>query len=121
MKHRICKSFLLLAFCTAIGNNLHAQLHIDSLITQLGEKYPQEKIYMQFDKSYYNAGETIWFKAYLMDGLFPAQQTKTIYIDWVGDNGEVLAHTVSPVVEGTSNGQLDIPDTEITSILDIIG
>jgi hypothetical protein len=45
-----------------------------------------------------------------MDGLFPAQQTKTIYIDWVGDNGEVLAHTVSPVVEGTSNGQLDIPD-----------
>jgi hypothetical protein len=83
---------------------------LDSTLAQYNRNYQPEKVWLHYDKDVYQAGETIWFKAYLMDGLFPAQQTKTIYIDWVGDNGEVLAHTVSPVVEGTSNGQLDIPD-----------
>jgi hypothetical protein len=83
---------------------------LDSTLSHYNRNYQPEKVWLHYDKDVYQAGETIWFKAYLMDGLFPAQQTKTIYIDWVGDNGEVLAHTVSPVVEGTSNGQLDIPD-----------
>jgi hypothetical protein len=83
---------------------------LDSTLAHYNRNYQPEKVWLHYDKDVYQAGETIWFKAYLMDGLFPAQQTKTIYIDWVGDNGEVLAHTVSPVVEGTSNGQLDIPD-----------
>jgi hypothetical protein len=84
---------------------------LDSTLAHYNRNYQPEKVWLHYDKDVYQAGETIWFKAYLMDGLFPAEQTKTIYIDWVGDNGEVLAHTVSPVVEGSSNGQLDIPES----------
>jgi hypothetical protein len=84
---------------------------LDSTLAHYNRNYQPEKVWLHYDKDVYQTGETIWFKAYLMDGLFPAEQTKTIYIDWVGDNGEVLAHTVSPVVEGSSNGQLDIPES----------
>jgi len=84
--------------------------NIDSTLAHYNRNYQPEKVWLHYDKDVYQAGETIWFKTYVMDGLFPAQQTKTVYIDWVGDNGEVLAHTVSPVIEGTSNGQLEIPE-----------
>ncbi|HTM93988.1 MAG TPA: hypothetical protein VL095_16315 [Flavisolibacter sp.] len=71
--------------------------------------YSAEKVYLHYDKSSYYAGETIWFKAYLMEGIFPATQTKTLYVDWIDDKGTVLSHTVSPVVDAATNGQFDVP------------
>ncbi|MBO9684373.1 MAG: hypothetical protein J7502_17190, partial [Flavisolibacter sp.] len=68
-----------------------------------------EKVYLHYDKSSYYAGETIWFKAYLMEGIFPAAQTKTLYVDWIDEKGTVLSHTVSPVVDAATNGQFDVP------------
>jgi hypothetical protein len=44
-----------------------------------------------------------------MEDLFPSENSKTLYIDWVSADGSVLSHSVSPVVEGTTNGQFDIP------------
>jgi|GEM_PF-6309703 len=43
----------------------YAQEIFDSLLTELNTKYPQEKIYIQTDKAFYNPGETVWLKAYL--------------------------------------------------------
>lgn len=84
---------------------------IDSTLAQYAAKYQAEKAWIHYDKASYYPGETIWFKAYIMNGLFPAGETKNFYVDWVGDNGEVLWHSVSPVVEGASNGQFEIPET----------
>src|SRR5206468_4155882 len=47
--------------------------------------------------------------AYLMQGLFPGTENKTLYVDWIGDRGELLSHTVSPVVDAATNGQFDVP------------
>lgn len=84
---------------------------IDSAIARYGEKYQPEKTYLHFDKSAYLPGETIWFKAYMMEGIFPTNQSKTLYIDWVGENGSVLNHSVSPIVDAATNGQFEIPQT----------
>jgi hypothetical protein len=83
---------------------------LDSTLARYASNYQQEKTWLHYDKAAYAAGETIWFKAYIMEGLYPAGETKTFYVDWVGDNGEVLSHTVSPVVEGSATGQFDIPE-----------
>ncbi|MGN6531222.1 MAG: hypothetical protein ACTHK0_05675 [Ginsengibacter sp.] len=72
--------------------------------------YPQERIYLHYDKSTYAAADTIWFKAYLMQAIYPADSSKTIYIDWTDDKGNLLLHTVGPIQDGTSFGQLDIPE-----------
>ena len=99
-------SLILIAFSSAGYSQ-----SIDSAIARYGEKNQQEKAYLHFDKASYLPGETIWFKAYLMEGIFPTNQSKTLYVDWVGENGSVLYHSVSPVVEASTNGQFDIPQT----------
>ena len=41
---------------------------IDSMMKVYAERYPQEKVYLQFDKKAYNPGDRIWYKAYLFAG-----------------------------------------------------
>jgi len=81
----------------------------DSTLTRYGNEFQAEKAYLQFDKSAYYPSETIWFKAYVMDGISPALQSKTLYVDYIGDDGNVISHIVSPVIEGNTNGQVVIP------------
>ncbi|MDQ6609436.1 MAG: hypothetical protein M3Y85_06420, partial [Bacteroidota bacterium] len=56
------------ALLLLVGHSAFSQ-SLDSLFDIQRTADPQEKIYMQFDKSYYNPGETIWFKAYLFSGI----------------------------------------------------
>ena len=53
--------------------NSHAQQQFDSLLNIANEQYPQEKIYLQLDRPYYNTGETIWFKAYITGVSSPSR------------------------------------------------
>jgi hypothetical protein len=86
-----------------------AAQNIDSTIARYANEYSPEKTYLQYDKSTYIPGETVWFKAYLMDGLYPAETSKTFYTDWTDDKGNLLAHIVSPLQGATTNGQFEIP------------
>ena len=84
---------------------------LDSTIAIYSTKYQQERTYLHYDKTAYTPGETIWFKAYLMEGIVPAEGSKTLYIDWVDDKGDLLNHTSSPILEGgVTNGQYDVPE-----------
>jgi hypothetical protein len=82
---------------------------LDSTLSKIATNYQPEKVYLQYDKSSYYVGETIWFKAYLMQGMFPTGESKNLYVDWIADNGTVLSHTVSPVVDAGTNGQFEVP------------
>lgn len=87
-----------------------AQVRIDSLINQLGEKYPQEKIYLHLDKTYYNAGETIWFKAYLTADNSMAPLSKTVYAELIDDKGNILQKKMMPVYEAGAAANFDLPE-----------
>ncbi len=89
---------------TASAQNLEATLQTYS------EKYAPEKAHLHYDKPAYAPGETVWFKAYLLEGLLPAAKSKTLYVDWLDDKGAVLHRSVSPLIEGTTNGQFDVPE-----------
>jgi hypothetical protein len=84
--------------------------NIDQAITTYAEKYTPERVYIHYDKAGYSAGETIWFKAYLMSEILPADISKTLYVDWIDDKGVLLQHSVSPILNAVTNGQFDIPD-----------
>ncbi|OSZ80925.1 hypothetical protein CAP36_06705 [Chitinophagaceae bacterium IBVUCB2] len=94
---------LLLSGIPSFGQN------IDSTIYKYGSEFAQERTYLHYDKSSYAPGETIWFKAYLMEGTYPAFASKNFYVDWTDDKGNLLHHTVSPMQAATTNGQYDIP------------
>ena len=104
MKQIIPAAFIFLF----LSLNAAAQ-NIDSTIEKYGNDYGQERTYLHYDKSTYAAGETIWYKAYLMNGIFPADESKTMYVDWTDDKGNLLSHSMIPVVYATAAGQFDIP------------
>ncbi|HEX5151388.1 MAG TPA: hypothetical protein VFW07_08060 [Parafilimonas sp.] len=82
---------------------------VQNNVNTLADNFPQEKIYVQFDKPSYVPGETIWFKAYIMSGLEPSAISKTAYIDFVNAAGKVLKHCISPVLQSAANGSYDLP------------
>ncbi len=102
-------NYTVAAFVLMFSLNSNAQT-IDSLLNNYTADYKQERLYLHYDKSSYTPGDTIWFKAYLMTELFPSEDSKTIYVDWLDEKGAVLEHTVAPVLEASSNGQFAVPE-----------
>ncbi len=97
-----------ICFCSLLSR---AQVQpYDSLLNILDTRYPQEKIYLHFDKSYYNPGETIWFKAYLFSGNMPSQISKTLYAELIDESGKVLDRKVAPVVVSGAAAAFDLPE-----------
>ena len=103
MKQLVYGSLLLLFFLNANSQN------IDSTLAIYARNYGQEKMYLQYDKASYVPGETVWFKDYVMKGMFPDDESKTVYIDWIGENGKILLHSVCAVENASTYGQFEIP------------
>ncbi|MEO5893914.1 MAG: hypothetical protein ABIQ31_26895 [Ferruginibacter sp.] len=84
---------------------------IDSLVNILDSRYPQEKIHLHLDKAYYNAGETIWFKAYLSADNLAAPISKTMYAELLNDKGNIIDRKMVPVMLSGASSNFDLPDT----------
>ncbi len=82
---------------------------IDSVLYKLDTQFPQEKLYLQFDKSAYNPGETIWFKAYLFASNYPSEISKTVYAELLDDKGKVLQKKNAPVFRYGAAAAFDLP------------
>lgn len=102
------KQIIFLASILFLFLNSQAQ-NIDSTIEKYANNFGQEKTYLHYDKSTYATGETIWYKAYIMNGIYAADESKTFYVDWTDDKGKLLSHSIIPVVYATAAGQFDIP------------
>ena len=95
---------LLTTCCSFFSANAQ---NIDASINAYANTYSPERAYLHYDKASYSAGETIWFKAYLMNEIIPADESKTFYIDWIDDKGSLMLHAVSPLVQAVTNGQFE--------------
>jgi len=71
------RSIIILFTLLAFGMILKAQDSIENPIKKLFldqlSLFPQEKIYVQTDKSEYLSGEIIWFRVHLVDAVFLKQ------------------------------------------------
>ncbi|MEI8058982.1 MAG: hypothetical protein WCG67_02395, partial [Ferruginibacter sp.] len=107
-------SIILLASCCI---NTRSQQQFDSLLNISSTKYPQEKIYLQLDKPYYNTGETIWFKAYITGLSSPQIISKTMYAELVNANGTVLQRKTMPILQAGAASNFDLADSNYNSKL----
>ncbi len=106
--------FILLAFIFSAGAK--AQL-IDSALIKLESEYPQEKIYVQYDKSAYIPGETIWLKAYIMVGSGLTNVSNNLYTELLDGNGKMLERRISPIAVGGAAAAFDLPASFKDSIV----
>ncbi|MBL0202041.1 MAG: hypothetical protein IPP81_18360 [Chitinophagaceae bacterium] len=110
---RLYSIFLFAAFASL---TVKAQT-IENSINLYGNNFPQEKIHIHFDKETYMPGETIWFKAYLLEENLPSERSTNFYAALYDEQGKLVQQKISPVFKGSSDGFFVIPDSVSSSQL----
>lgn len=73
-----------------------------------------EKLYLNFDKPYYAAGDTAWFKAYVLAGNSRGS-TKSVklYVELFATDGELIQRLVIPVFDGLAQGYIPLDEKKM--------
>jgi len=77
------------------------------------EEYPEEKVYLWFNKTAYVAGETIWFKAYLFSGYEQSFISSSLFVELYDAEKKLISTKLLPVISGVSEGSIDL-DNKLT-------
>lgn len=87
----------------------------DTVVARFREEYPQEKVFLQTDRSYYVAGETMWMKAWCTTENQPSFLSRILYVDLVNNKGEVVEKKMYKLDSlSTTPAFLDIPKVSTT-------
>lgn len=80
-------------------------------IHQFNTLHPQEKVYLHFDNTAYFSGETIWFKAYVVNASTLMRPASTVlYVDLVSPSGVILQQQKLKIVAGQADGCIHLMD-----------
>jgi hypothetical protein len=120
MKHS--KILLAIAVCSFHFLDLHAQeksgasaklIQFARNAALFGYNNPQEKVYLHFDNTGYFLGETIWFKAYVVDAInnTPSPFSKTLYAELLTPEGAVLQSKKIQIQNGICSGDFQLMDS----------
>ncbi|MFB9842451.1 TonB-dependent receptor plug domain-containing protein [Mucilaginibacter ginsenosidivorans] len=102
-----------------ISNAISAQTG-DEHVKQLFEKlkthnkiYPTEKAYLHFDKTYYAAGDTIYFKAYVTMGEkhLPSGISGVLHADLINTKAKIDQSIKLQLTNGVAWGDFALPDS----------
>lgn len=104
----LAKKLFFFILLLKIAPSVQAQ-EFDNLLYNYEEKFPQEKIYIHYDKPYYLAGETVWFKAYITSSNQPTTLSKTLYTELLDEKGTVLEKKVMPIIAGGAAADFTLP------------
>lgn len=97
-----------------------AQQKVDSLADKLmnhaiaarnfGKSLPQEKVYMHLDNTSYYQGDKIWFQCYVVtaEQNKPTNLSKTLYVELLNPEGEIIEKHTLPIVDGRSHGDFSL-------------
>jgi hypothetical protein len=107
MKSRMLKIFLGLLLVSSFTNS-RAQVY-DSTLNVYDEEFPLEKIHIQFDRTMYNAGETLFYKLYILSGVEWTSLSKNVYLDFYDNNGAFIKETAAPLFQSSAKGSFDVP------------
>lgn len=112
---QIIKRYLLLILFIGAFSLGNAIDRIDSLEYQLRNNIqPQEKIYIHTDNNSYFAGDTLWYKAYVLraDNLHPTDMSKLLYVELLTPDGYLVERQRIIIDHNTQSfGQFCLPDT----------
>jgi len=72
-----------------------------------------EKAYLHFDKPYYSAGDTIYFKAYLTEGAThaPSRLSRVLYVDLIDADNKIKRSEKLQVTDGVAWGDFALAQT----------
>ena len=91
-KQKLFSFVLLFIFCSFSSKN--------------SKDYSNEKIYIQFDKPSYYAGEDVWFKTYLLDAATHSVNTlsKVVYVELISPSNDIIETKTIKIIDGGGEG-----------------
>lgn len=103
--------FILLLYLISPPHEDPISTDINNKLANYSWSHPTEKIYIHTDKSYYVAGEDIWFKAYLMIGPYhvPDSISTVLYVELIHSDGSLFDRKIIRMREGLGWGDFDLP------------
>jgi hypothetical protein len=86
---------------------------IDSALEKYLAVHPTEKTYLQFDKPYYAAGDTIYFKAYVTNGETQqlSRMSGILHVDLINTNNKIDRSIKLQLANGLGWGDFALPDS----------
>ncbi|MFA6084178.1 carboxypeptidase-like regulatory domain-containing protein [Mucilaginibacter sp.] len=80
----------------------------------MNKNFAVEKIHMQFDKPYYALGDTIWFKAWLINApsFLLSAKSGLLHIEIATDSNKVIQQFLLPISNGVTWGNIAINDKD---------
>jgi hypothetical protein len=68
--------------------------------------FPVEKVYLHFDRSHYQFGDSCWFKAYVVTGPGhqPSNVSGVLYVDWLDRHFNLIEQQKLHVTNGQAEG-----------------
>ncbi len=107
----ILLSSLCLAF--TLGDNSGLKILILNRLNEYTKENFPEKIYIHTDKPYYTSGESIWFSAYLLNGVNHTKSTKSsvLYIELINEQDEVVIEHKLFTESVSAEGDFKLPIT----------
>ena len=82
------------------------------VLQQYANQFTPEKIYIATDRPFYAAGEILWYKAWLVNGVNhkPDSPSQTMYAELLSPAGDVLLSKVLKSVDGGVAGDFYLPE-----------
>jgi hypothetical protein len=105
-------SLLLITNCFGLASGQATNTY-DSNLKILLANHITEKSYLHFDKPYYAAGDTIYFKAYvtLGDQFKLSNLSHILRVDFIGVNSEIIRSIKLNLMDGVAWGDFAIADS----------
>ena len=84
-----------------------------SRIESIRKNRPVENIYIHFDKPYYAAGDTIYFKTYVtLNELHkPTPLSEVVHVDLISPQNEIIHSIRLKLKQGTAYADFELPDS----------
>ncbi len=79
-------------------------------VRNFGKAMPQEKVYVHMDNTSYYQGDKIWFQCYVVraDNNRPTNLSKTIYVELLNPEGDIIERHTLPIVDGRAHGDFSL-------------
>ncbi|RYG19934.1 MAG: hypothetical protein EOO07_05870 [Chitinophagaceae bacterium] len=109
MKKTLLIISILISFYTIASSQTST---LGNKLKTYNEVLPIEKIYLTLDKPYYSAGDTLWFKSYLLNADFTASKISAkIYVELFSDSLKLVDHKVIALNNGLGYGDFSLSKT----------
>ena len=90
---------------------LFAQNKAEQALEILSQKYPQEKVYLLYNKENYLAGENMWFTAFVFDGYNRSLISSNLTLEVYNSKKTLVSRKHIPLFEGEGQGSFALPDS----------